>query len=534
MALTHSPSIVTDNLIFYYDLGNSQKSWIGRPITNSINAATTAIGRYNNPGFSGAATNTGTTYKGMPVYELTFIAQDSSFLPRLAGTEGFGAFHSMTIPLQANTRYMASIYFRTDHPLQTSASQGFANNYSNIPGWGQNSTGSTRYTEDGWTRLYTQYFNSTDGYATRTNIFQTNFTVNTTATQNVDVMFTVPANGSGIADFAYLHAIVSAAPTIASNGGLTGLSIVNHGLNTTDFQKMSWPDVVKLKSTDLPFNYYVRLSVPSTGGTNVTVSIRANFTGYYTALTDNKFWKITFDTTNVSVGQVLRTYWCCPMLEQHSTVYPSTFVNGTRSDTEAILDLTGRNIVQLVGTDFQHAADRITIPNTNSVYIQPTDPVSFRMDTQNFTIGCWLKQLDNSNNVITEDRGTSLIGYIFSLNFPAAGRISLFLNWSSAAQTVYSTTNSSLQANQVQYIVASVDRQAQTINFYVNGQLFDTITGIHSNSISPVSGDMYRTGYDRGGATTNMELYAYHHYTKALSAQEVAQNFSALRSRFGV
>jgi len=34
MALNHSPKIVTDGLVFAYDMANTQKSWKGAPSTN--------------------------------------------------------------------------------------------------------------------------------------------------------------------------------------------------------------------------------------------------------------------------------------------------------------------------------------------------------------------------------------------------------------------------------------------------------------------------------------------------------------------
>ena len=37
MGLTHSPKVVTDGLVFYYDMGNAEKSWRGRPTTNLAN-----------------------------------------------------------------------------------------------------------------------------------------------------------------------------------------------------------------------------------------------------------------------------------------------------------------------------------------------------------------------------------------------------------------------------------------------------------------------------------------------------------------
>ena len=339
MACYSGPEISNNSLIFQYDDKNTTKSWIGRPTSNLINPITSGISRYNNPGFSGAAVNTGKTYKGCPIWELTFIAQNSTFISRLSSTEGFGAINYLP-SLQANTRYLASIYVKTDFPLQNSASNGFVNTYANIAGWGQNSTTSSRYEDDGWTRLYTQYYNNTNGYAARTNYPTYSFTVNTTATQTIDLMYTIPANGAGIGDFNTLYAFVSASPSIANNGGLTGLSIVNHGLDTTNFTKLSWPSSIKLK-TDLPFNYYVRVSVPSTGGVNKTISLYANLGSYHTAVTDSKFWKITFDTTNLAVGQVIKTYWCCPMIEQHDTAYPSIFTIDNRPATQAIKDLTG-------------------------------------------------------------------------------------------------------------------------------------------------------------------------------------------------
>ena len=118
-------------MVTKFDVSND-KSFRGQPTTNfvPINSA----GRQNNPSFSGTVVNTGQTFKGAPIWEVTFVAQNSTFIPRLGSTEGFGFFHSMGTSLLVNTPYMASIYFKTDFPLQNSGSRGFNNTYSNIPG----------------------------------------------------------------------------------------------------------------------------------------------------------------------------------------------------------------------------------------------------------------------------------------------------------------------------------------------------------------------------------------------------------------
>jgi hypothetical protein len=522
MAVFSGPEIVNNGLVFHYDMGNIKKSWIGRPTTNTINTTTTAINRYNNPGFSGTVSNTGLTYRGAPIYELTFIPQDSSFISRLAGTEGFGALHSMGIPLQADTRYMASIYVRSDHPLQVSATEGFNNGYSNIPGWNQNGTTSTIYREDGWIRLYSQYFNNTDGYSTRGNTFQTNFTVNTTSTQTVDVNFTVPSNGSGITNFEFLHALVSASPSIVSNGGLTGLSIIDHGLDTTSFTKLSWPNTIKLKSSDLPFNYFVRLSVPSTGGVNTTISLRANFTGYYTALTDSKYWKLTFDTTNVSVGQVLRTYWCAPMIEQHDTVWPSTFINGTRSNTESILDLTRNNTFTANSLTY-NADGSFSFVNTSENNIVLPNSVGYT--TNNVSCFAWFKR----NGAPSGGFHIVCGGQELEISIPEPGgslRVGVF-----SGTRFVSNHGSGLLDGNWHYIGFTSDGTTKTA--YIDGVNVGTqsITGTLTTSFANRAIGKY------GSSTqyyANGDIGAYKIYKRALTAAEIQQNFEATRSRYGL
>ena len=37
MALNQSPKVVTDGLVFAYDMANTKRSWRGAPVTNSFN-----------------------------------------------------------------------------------------------------------------------------------------------------------------------------------------------------------------------------------------------------------------------------------------------------------------------------------------------------------------------------------------------------------------------------------------------------------------------------------------------------------------
>ena len=218
----------------------------------------------------------------------------------------------------------------------------------------------------------------------------------------------------------------------------------------------------------------------------------------------------------------------------YSTLHPKYWpdVNTTRSTSQIFTDLTRKNNISVVGSP-TYGATSLTFPNVNTAYLEASDATKLRMGTQDFTISSWVKQLDNGTNCLLEARGASLAGYFFILNYPSTGQISFFLNYG-GSQYVYSSSISTLGYGTVQNIVAVVSRSTSSILLYVNGVLWNTITGTHTQSITPASGDIYRIGNDLGGGTQNYELYAHSHYTRALSAAEVAQNFNALRGRYGI
>lgn len=530
MSLSLSPKVVTDGLVFYYDINNSKKSWIGRPTTNTVNALTTGIGRYNNPGFSGTVVNTGQTYRGCPIYKTTFIPQDSTYISRLGSTEGFGAFHSMGIALQANTRYMASILFKSNYPLQNSASQGFSNGYSNISGWNQNGTTSARYQdEDGWTRLYTQYLNNVNGYSSRTIAFPnqygngTQFTVNTTATEIINLSVTVLANGSGIPDFSYFYAIVDASPIITVNGGLTGIAILDHGLDTTNYTKLSWPSNIKT-SSNLPFTYYFRVSVPTTGGTNVNINISSRFNVYSTALSDLKYWKVTFDTTNLAVGTEIETFWCCPMIEQHDTVYPSTFVNGTRNNTQGLLDLVGGNTITASSLTYNNSGTFDFNGIDNYINTGVIGPYS------NYTIELWCKINATTGN--QQRIFSSSSGGTHCFNTTPPGNFGFHYNpldGSPSSTGAYTGVNVDYG---VWYHVLATNAASDSVSgakIYLNGEL--------KSSAEPAiafNGSAY-FGSDRTVSLfSNSTIAIAKIYSRALSASDVKQNFNSMRGRFGI
>lgn len=224
-----------------------------------------------------------------------------------------------------------------------------------------------------------------------------------------------------------------------------------------------------------------------------------------------------------------------PQVEFTSTnIGPSQFVSGSRSGSQAIIDQVNGYTATLTGTNFTYPypVGGLTINNVNDSYVDITPATNLAMGTNDFTIGAWVRQNDTSANIVTEARGNNLLGYLFVLNYPSAGQMSMFIN-KDGTQNIYSITPSvALSTTSDQYLTVVVKRSSGSIFYYVNGQLAGTTTGVHFSSITDSSGIIHRLGYDRGGSTTNMTFYNYHVYNRGLSSTEVLQNYNALKGRF--
>jgi hypothetical protein len=106
MALIYSSSIVTDGLVFYYDAGNTKKSYTGRPATNLI----------TNGDFSGGLNaGTGGTGGDNPLNEVVQFANpgDSPYCLRSTAVGGnvFTEYQMDQSGLAAGTTYVMSCWY---------------------------------------------------------------------------------------------------------------------------------------------------------------------------------------------------------------------------------------------------------------------------------------------------------------------------------------------------------------------------------------------------------------------------------------
>lgn len=163
MALIQSPSVITNGLVFYYDIANTQKSSRGAPTTNI--SSSIGIGTYlNTPSdVTSTLTQTSELYQGQPVYKqvLTPItATGVSYLTN-AGNPGIGVVTGGGGGAAA--RYTGhSIFFKPAvGRLGLNSSTPIYTHYSNIGGW--QSSGNYDDMGDGWYRAHVIFYSAGGG-----------------------------------------------------------------------------------------------------------------------------------------------------------------------------------------------------------------------------------------------------------------------------------------------------------------------------------------------------------------------------------
>ena len=158
MSVSTTVNMITNNLIFHYDMRN-EKSYLGAVTTNLTSE--TAIGagsNYNNVGASVTTvlTQTNDLYKGVPVWKQTLTPLDASGVSWLSNgnNPGLGVVTGGGGGL-ANRYTGHSIYFKPTVQMHSSP---IFTHYSNIGGW----QSSTNYDlqPDGWYRAHVIWYDT--------------------------------------------------------------------------------------------------------------------------------------------------------------------------------------------------------------------------------------------------------------------------------------------------------------------------------------------------------------------------------------
>ena len=206
---------------------------------------------------------------------------------------------------------------------------------------------------------------------------------------------------------------------------------------------------------------------------------------------------------------------------------PSTFAGvsgGTRSSTQAILDLMNKNT--FTATSLTYAAN-----NT----------FSFNGSSNRITITCGpsLIQVFNSTTEFIINLPTYSGGQLNILSYRSGGGGALYIGKGSGGIFTYydslsspGYTAGSIVNGTTAHCAVVCDALNSLILIYINGVLAGSAsrTGFVSTFATSLS-----LGYDAGtGEYMSGSMYQFKHYNRVLSAAEIAQNFNATRSRYGI
>jgi hypothetical protein len=124
--------------------------------------------------------------------------------------------------------------------------------------------------------------------------------------------------------------------------------------------------------------------------------------------------------------------------------------------------------------------------------------------------------------------GSNTSGFVFCLNRTTPGNLTYFHTGFSTAEIA-----GNIQTGSWYQVGVTYDKTLSEVKLYVNGsQIGNTVTSFLPILNSNVSGSI---GSEDGGTTCmSGSISAVQIYNRALSSQEVQQNYNALKSRFGL
>jgi hypothetical protein len=198
----------------------------------------------------------------------------------------------------------------------------------------------------------------------------------------------------------------------------------------------------------------------------------------------------------------------------------SAYSNGTRSNTEAILDLTGTNTI--TATNLSYNSDNTFEFDGTDDYL--TIPRNWHHDE--FTIELVVEMFSFSNSSICFNvQGQGLYPRV-----SCGGNV--FTQYRIDGSTVGLNSNSSVSLNTPFHYVFTHDPSVGG-KAYLNGNLdaSNSVTGNHDGN---TGGNMllgHDTNLSRYG---NHKLYQFKLYSRALTPNEVKNNYLATKSRYGL
>jgi len=212
-------------------------------------------------------------------------------------------------------------------------------------------------------------------------------------------------------------------------------------------------------------------------------------------------------------------------LQVEENSFATPFVDGTRSNTQAIKDLTGQNTVTVQSMTY-NSDGTFEFDGSSDNFIIPTIDFSTAQ-----TVEIWMKPTESDGS--RRNPYNQAYGGFGTWTHEPNGDINAYFGTAGGNAQPYVNRNSGSDGKVLQNETACMcfTRDTSTTAWYKNG--IQVATGSNPYGTLPATsanitiGDGYATAF-KGS------IFAVKLYDRALSAEEVKQNFNALRGRHGI
>jgi hypothetical protein len=289
------------------------------------------------------------------------------------------------------------------------------------------------------------------------------------------------------------------------------------------------PDGYLRPNVESGFNgNYAASSQPNTLSSNWT---RVSYTYSYTSTQTSQIVPFIYfghpvGGSGSGVGATIDFYQIQIEVKSHAT----PFVNGTRSATQGLKDLTGNSTIDLSNVSFDSNA-QMTFDGTDDIINVTAAPWNI---LQTFTLESVFKANGTAGSgfhVLFQKEGGFSGGAVYGLRANnAGGNLLAMVCYDAESASQNFLGSSTLVTNGKYYHVLSTFDSSYNWKLYINGVLENssTLTAVPFQNTSRVS-------IGRGdGRTMNGDLPIAKIYNRALTASEIQQNFNAVRGRYGI
>lgn len=208
--------------------------------------------------------------------------------------------------------------------------------------------------------------------------------------------------------------------------------------------------------------------------------------------------------------------------------FATPFVNGTRANTQAVIDLTGNNTITATSLTYA-SSGTFSFNGTSDSVVAPFNASTFTFNNEQ-TIIMWM----------TNQAPSALRRNPYNQAYAGAGTIthepSYAFNYYYGTQggngSPYTALGSSFTVLVGETAFVAVTRNISTTSWYKNGTFSNSGGNPYGSTVltgtQPITIGNGYAGYF-GGSIYNVQVY-----NRALTANEIAQNFNAQRGRYGL